>query len=494
MLARTVCLVAALAACLTLLLMRSTGAQASHPSITLYRYRYLEASAGTINYSLCGDAQNPASPQWEPGVENWDSAIGRWEFSRGADCSTSVRTQLRWEPNQNYCADPPPPARTSACWESGATSPHGSHADLQFGQPRILFDRDIYSDTYFSPSWRIAITAHEWGHNMSLADHDANPCPQGGIGSIMGRGPPNPLGTACIQGPTSPDLASVDCNVYGRCGDFSGDSCTDLLARSGVNLLIYRGNCGGTFSDQSGVTIGTGGWEAFNWLLRPGDFNGSSPNSNTGETCTDVIAHDAGSPYWARLYRGNCGQGGQYFKDLCCGTQIGSGWGIYSWVLAPGDFSGDNCPDVIFRNGDVLQMARGNCAGQFIDQSAFTISGPGWSQGTWLLGPGDWNGDGCQDIIERFNNGTLRLYRGNCGAGGQYWKDCCGIDMGGGVNWSSYNWLASPGDFTGDGCMDLFSRDSVGTLRVHYGNCGTGFINSGGTVVGTGWNIIDYIY
>jgi hypothetical protein len=111
---------------------------------------------------------------------------------------------------------------------------------------------------------------------------------------------------------------------------------------------------------------------------------------------------------------------------------------------------------------------------------------------TWLLGPGDWNGDGCTDIIARFSNGTFKLYGGNCGAGGQYFKDN-GTVMGGGVNWSSYTWLASTGDFTGDGCMDLFSRDSAGTLRVHYGNCGTGF-NGSGTTVGTGWNIFDYIY
>jgi len=54
--------------------------------------------------------------------------------------------------------------------------------------------------------------------------------------------------------------------------------------------------------------------------------------------------------------------------------------------------------------------------------------------------------------------------------------------------------VASPGDFTGDGCMDVFSRDSVGTLRIHYGNCATGFTGGSGTVVGTGWNPFDYLY
>jgi hypothetical protein len=338
--------------------------------------------------------------------------------------------------------------------------------------------------------------AHEFGHDLSLADHRSHDCAENTLmlNYTAGYFPPSP----CGADPTTTDLSSVLCNVYHRCGDFSGDSCTDVLVREGDNLKIVRGNCGGAFSDQTAQFIGSGwGWTVFDRLLRPGDFNGNSPNSNAAEACTDVIAEDHGSPYWARLYRGNCGAGGQYFKDVCCGTQIGSGWGIFSWVLAPGDFSGDNCADVIFREGDLLKMVRGNCAGGFIDQAAFPISGPGWSaaQGvTWILGPGDWNADGCSDIIARFNNGTLKLYGGNCGAGGQHFKDNGTVMGGGPSNWSNYSRLASVGDFAGDGCMDLFSRDSAGTLRVHNGNCASGFSNGSGTPVGTGWNIFDYIY
>ncbi len=304
-----------------------------------------------------------------------------------------------------------------------------------------------------------------------------------------------PDGHPCDMSPTPSDISSVLCNAYHRCGDFSGDSCTDVLVRDpdpppsdNAVLKIVRGNCGGTFSDPQAVTIGPSGWQVFDVLLRPGDFNGSSPSSNAGEACTDVIAHESASPYRARLYRGNCGENNQYFKSAW--TQIGSGWNIFSAVVAPGDFNGDNCADVIFRHGDILKMVRGNCAGQFIDQTAFQISGTGWAAATGILGPGDWNSDGCADIVARFGS-DLKLYPGNCGAGGQYWK-CCAVVMGG-PNWSNYTKLAAVGDFTGDLCMDLFSRDSAGTLRVHYGNCGTGF-NGSGTPVGTGWNAFNYIY
>jgi len=108
-----------------------------------YLYPNLEAPAGSgrISYSLCGDAQNQAPPEWRTGVENWDNPLSRWEFDEAAACSTSVHTQLAWEPVENYCVDPPPPFEASSCWEARITDAHGLHQDMRTGQPRILFDR-----------------------------------------------------------------------------------------------------------------------------------------------------------------------------------------------------------------------------------------------------------------------------------------------------------------------------------------------------------------
>ena len=43
--------------------------------------------------------------------------------------------------------------------------------------------------------------------------------------------------------------------------------------------------------------------------------------------------------------------------------------------------------------------------------------GSGWGIFTALVGPGDWNGDGDNDIIARRSNGDLYLYPGD-GRGG----------------------------------------------------------------------------
>lgn len=490
-----------LATAAALVLAYAREAEGSHPfqgSVQLninYLHRDFELGGdGQIFYRLCDNAGRGVPAEWGAGVEKWDLLLGpRFAFDPVTSCSDTKTgaTKLRWEVGAECSSG------ALACWRTWAFpdhfTPHASHSDILLGL--IIFDPVKWDQV---PAWRSYMPSHELGHDLSLADHVSHDCAENTLmlNYLAGHFPSSP----CGADPTATDIASVLCNVYHRCGDFSGDSCTDVLVREPLwppppppskDLKIVRGNCGGAFSDQTAVRIGTG-WEPFDWLLRPGDFNGNSPNSNAGEACTDVIADETSIPYLARLYPGNCAQGGNYFKGGW--TQIGSGWQAFSWVFAPGDFNGDNCSDVIFREGDVLSMVRGNCAGNFIDQTAFVISGTGWGAATWLLGPGDWDADGCADIIARFGS-TLKLYQGNCGAGGQYFKTGLGISMGGGpTNWSNYTKLASVGDFAGNTCMDLFSRDSAGTLRVHYGNCSTGFTNGSGTPVGWGWNIFDYIY
>ena len=57
-------------------------------------------------------------------------------------------------------------------------------------------------------------------------------------------------------------------------------------------------------------------------------------------------------------------------------------------------------------------MYRGNGAGGFVTGRAEQI-GTGWGPFTALLAPGDWSGDGYPDILARTSEGALLMYRGD---------------------------------------------------------------------------------
>ncbi len=87
------------------------------------------------------------------------------------------------------------------------------------------------------------------------------------------------------------------------------------------------------------------------------------------------------------------------------GEAIGSGWGGFTALLAPGDFSGDGKPDILARRSDgALLLYRGNGDSGFA--GAPQVVGSGWQTFTALLGPGDWNGDGKVDVLARASDGT----------------------------------------------------------------------------------------
>ena len=95
--------------------------------------------------------------------------------------------------------------------------------------------------------------------------------------------------------------------------------------------------------------------------------------------------------------------------------QIGSGWQTRDQISV-GDWDGDGRHDLVARepaNGN-LWLYSGNGAGGFAGQR---IIGSGWGAFTALVGPGDFSGDGPHDILARRSNGDLFLYPGN-GRGG----------------------------------------------------------------------------
>jgi hypothetical protein len=250
--------------------------------------------------------------------------------------------------------------------------------------------------------------------------------------------------------------------------DWSGDRHADVLGVAGDGrLLLWRGN--GRSGWAAGAQAIGSGWGQFSRLVAPGDWSGDGR--------PDLLAvHPDGR---LLMYRGS-GSGG-----FATGIpqQIGSGWAAFTALLTPRDWSGDGRPDLLARHEDGrLLMYRGDGDGGFATGRAEQI-GTGWGQFTALFSPGDFSGDGKADVLARHSDGRLLMYRGN-GAG----RWITGRPEQIGTGWGQFTALFSGGDFSGDGKADVLARHSDGRLLMYRGNGAGRWATGRPEQVGTGWN------
>jgi hypothetical protein len=341
-----------------------TVVSASHPMSIQHLYRDLEAGGDQrIIYSVCG---NPLPAFWTTGVENWDSPTPRWNFDTVL-CGFG-NTNLQWESANYFCAGP----STSACWVIPAVwIAHGNHRD--FVSTDILFDRVIYP-ILTNPA-AVSVVAHEWGHNMSLTNHDTEH--QCVINSVMGK---HEGGNPCIlQAPSGPDLHSVQCIVYRHCFQ-------TFVLETGTPL------------EQTGA----------NWSFDAADYNGE------------------GTPDTFNIKRYNTGSGNTEVHILSGSSNFQAPWLLqtatplgptvpnhYSFVVA--DWNGGGKPDLIaiqmqatFSNRTEVHILSGESNyQQWLLLMKPTALGPTDST-NWAFSVGDWNLDGKPDIwaIQKQRTGT----------------------------------------------------------------------------------------
>ncbi|MGO4385642.1 FG-GAP-like repeat-containing protein [Specibacter sp. RAF43] len=264
-------------------------------------------------------------------------------------------------------------------------------------------------------------------------------------------------------------LAMPGSTLSGSTGDFNGDWNNDVLSRTGATgeLRLYAGN--GRAGFAAGVRIGSG-WAAFNAVDTVGDFSGDGR--------ADVLARETSTGFlW--LYPGN-GRGGWLPR-----VRVGSGWNIFNAVFGPGDFNGDQKVDVLARETTtgVLWLYPGNGRGGWLPRIR---AGSGWNNFNTVLGPGDVNGDGTADVLAReTSTGALWLYPGN-GAGG--WLPRVKV----GTGWNGMTYVLSPGDLNGDRTPDVLARDGSGTLWFYGRNGNSSWFPR--VAVGQGWNSMNAIF
>ena len=181
----------------------------------------------------------------------------------------------------------------------------------------------------------------------------------------------------------------------------------------------------------------------------------------------DVVAADSSGVLWN--YPGN-GSGGFGTRK-----QIGQGWNSMRSITAI-DWNSDGVLDLLAqRTNGSLSLYRGLSGGGFAAPQALASSG--WSG--YQLTVGYWlNSSKYPQILTRGTNGDLNL-----------WTNPAGSSLGAATRfaqgWNGINLTML--DFDGDGRQDLLAQYPDGTLRLARSDGAGAFVNEPRKTIGTGW-------
>ena len=230
-------------------------------------------------------------------------------------------------------------------------------------------------------------------------------------------------------------------------GDFNGDGFSDLL------LGAPRADIGGTDRGLVYLVSGTGPLAHVR-----NDFNGDGRS--------DILWRSETGLLFDWVATGTKGDGAFVSNAANFSTVLGADWKI----AGTGDFNGDGISDILLRQDATGHLVDwlGNLSGAFrTNAQNFDSSVP---SSVHVVGTGDFNGDGRDDILFRKDGGLLFNWLAT--ENGGFASNTGNFSTIVGTEWQ----VAGTGDFNGDGIDDiLWRQDATGHLLDWLGTANGGF-------------------
>jgi hypothetical protein len=254
-------------------------------------------------------------------------------------------------------------------------------------------------------------------------------------------------------------------------GDFNGDSRGDILwQKSDGTTTNWLGQANGSMIDNSAnLRVNAGvGWS----IAGVGDFNGDGRSDILWRKADGTVTDWLGTP-----------AGGMTDNSANLTSNLSTQWK----VAAVGDFNGDGKSDILWQktDGTIIDWL-GTASGGMADNTAnlFANAGAGWT----IVGTGDFNGDGRDDILWQKTDGTITNWLGT--ASGGFAANQANLWANAGAAWH----VAGIGDFNGDGRDDVIWQKTDGTTTDWLGQTNGNLLDNSVNLYanpGAAWHILD---